>query len=223
MKILILTALIITTIALTAISQTAGEYIHNPTGAIAEEFGEGNVAGIRYAENGTVKTINGKLDKGITAVEPLDKCYEFFELHKDLFGLVNPREELKLITALEDPDIYKFRQCYHEIEIARSRIDVSFNRDGSISGVSGKFFPEVRGLSTSPSISNEIAKQKAFGAYENTKSHAKPNLHSIELIFVKDKENDRLALIWEVSINHYRFWLDALSGEEKGFFDVAKR
>ena len=224
MKILILTTLLITTITVTTNSQSAdksnlfspGEYIFNPTGAIAEEFGEGNVTGIEYAENGTVKTINGKLDKGITAVKPVEKCYEFFELHKDLFGLINPSVELVFYTDSTDYYTFKFRQFHDGIQVGSHRIIVSFSLDKkySIIGVSGKFVTEVKSLSSSPAISEEEAIQIATNEYIAQKHKAEPKLGKTELKYLKESDGS-YYLAWKIAIGYWLYHIDAMTGNIK--------
>lgn len=224
MKILILTALLITTLAVTANSQTermqnrinSDGYIHYPTGAIEEEFGEGNVTGIKYAENGTVVAINGRLDKGITAAEPLDKCYQFFELHKHLFGLDNPREELVLISVSGQFGIHKFRQFYNGIQVGFHRIMVYFSFDGkhSITGAGGKFVTEVKSLSSTPAISEEEAIQIATNDYIAQKHKGEPKLIKAELIYLKDSNGD-YYLAWNIAIRRSEYYIDAMTGNIK--------
>ncbi len=152
---------------MTAIAQTSGEYIHNPTGAIEEEFGEGNVTGVIDAENGSVKTLNGKLDKEITAVDLVDRCYEFFKLHKDLFGLDNPREELKVISVNWQFLGYKFRQFYDGIQVSHHRIKLAFtiHDKTTLTSFSGEIATDVKKSSSSPAISEDETIQIAIDAY----------------------------------------------------------
>jgi len=215
-KILILTALLINTIAVTANSQTAGEYIHNPTGAIEEEFGEGIVSGIEYAENGTVYMIYGKLDKGITAVEPLDKCYEFFELHKDLFGLDNPREELVFYSDSTDIYTLMFRQFHNGIQIGWHRIIVYFSlkEKYSMIGVKGKFVTQVKNLSSTPAISEEEAIQIAANDYIAHKYKAEPKSGKTELRYLKESDGS-YYLAWIIAIGNGGYHINAMTGNIK--------
>jgi Zn-dependent metalloprotease len=221
-KRLIIITLLIIAIEVTANSQTADQpniispngYIFNPTGAIAEEFGEGNVTGIRYAENGTVKTINGKLDKGLAAIEPLAKCYEFFELHKHLYGLDNPREELVFYSIGMDSLSFKFRQFYNGIQIGFHRIIVSFDKDHSIIGVSGSFVNQIKSLNSTPAISEEEAIQIATNDYMAQKHKAEPKSGKTELKYLKDDDGS-YYLAWEIYIGYRGYRIDAMTGNIK--------
>ena len=157
MKIQILTAFLIATIAVTANSQvpilnkhTHSEgYIHNPTGAIAEEFGEGNLESIELAENGVPLILWGDLNKGITATDPIEKCYQFFEIHKDLLGLIKPRDEL--VFFRDSGMIKRFYQAHNGVPTDGSYF-VHFDESGNIEGITGKIYPEARQINANPKI-----------------------------------------------------------------------
>ena len=220
MKKLTLIACLLTIITVSANSQAPGQYIHNPKGAIAEEFGEGNVSGIEYAENGTVKTINGELDKGITAVDPLDKCYEFFDIHKHLFGLDNPRDELVFLNKASGFPIYAFRQYYNGIQIGSHRAMVSFSSDEkySITGVWGDFVTEVKSLSSSPAISEKEAIEIATNEYVAQKHEVEAEFRKAELRYLV-VEDGSYYLGWIIYISFRGYHVDAMTGEVKKSFN----
>jgi Zn-dependent metalloprotease len=194
--------------------------IFNPTGEIEEEFGTGNVTGIKYAENGTVRFIGGKLDMGITATDRLDKCYEFFELHKDLFGLDNPKEELVLLDVSRDSLIYKFRQYHDGIPISSPRVRVTYSLRNtySISGAGGHFYPEIKNLSSTPAISEEEAIRIARDDYLAQKHGAEAKLGKTrQLIYLNDVD-DSYYLAWRIVIGAWWYHIDAMSGSIKRSF-----
>jgi Zn-dependent metalloprotease len=220
MKKLTMIAFLLAIIIVSANSQTPGKYIHNPKGAIAEEFGEGNVTGIKYAENGLVESIAGSLDKGITAVDPLEKCYEFFELHKHLFGLDNSRDELVFLGKSGSFPIYKFRQYYNGVQIGTHRIMVSFSLDDkySINGAWGEFVTKVKSLSSSPAISEEEAIRIATNEYIAQKYEVEPKSGKAKLRYLKVKDGS-YYLAWIISISYRGYHIDAMTGEVRKSFN----
>ncbi len=232
MRLITLTTLLLSILISAAVSQTEGKsdvvyprtdkvdskgYIHNPTGEIAEEFGIGNIRSMKYAENGTIESINGDLNKGITATDPVEKCYQLFELHKDAFGLVNPREELIQCPYFpSDSDKLThlaFYLAHNKVKISNILIDIYFDNAGKISGMKGKFYPEVRDLSATPAIDKEKASQIAEYDYKATKEAVNPKVDYIELLFLK--ENDKLYLAWWTCIKGWCYSIDAITGEIK--------
>lgn len=192
--------------------------ITNPSGTIQEEFGIGNVKSVKYADNGNVEMVAGDLNAGITATDRPDRCYQLFELHKDIFGLINPREEL--ILRRENPILIEFTQIYDGIKLNISQIFVYINEGGYISGIKGRFYPELRTLSAKPVIGKDQALKTAIKEYKKMYNGQEPISEVIELLFLRD--NDSFYLSWRISLSGWRFCIDAIDGRIRRFYDSKK-
>ena len=199
--------------------QNKSSYVIKMPDEIVKEFGQGKLTNIDLAANGIPSNLFGDLNIGITASDPTEKCYQLFEIHKDLFGLINPREELlQYWTGKQDGAIntIKFRQMYNGIKIENGQYFVHFNRDGTLNGVNGHLFPEARRVNTTPTISIEQARQIA-ATNANTKGVKAGNVTHSELVIFG--HGDTFHLCWALNITNFavffseKFYVDAHSGE----------
>ncbi len=186
---------------------------------VVKEFGEGKLKNIDLDANGIPTNLFGDLSIGITATEPLEKSYQFFEIHKDLFRLINARSELKCYRIISDDGFVstiKFRQVHNGIGVEHGQYFVHFCRDGSIGGANGYLNPEARHVNTTPSILKEQAQQIAEADYKGLKMMG-VKMPDPELLI--HGRGGKLYLCWKVFPGlEYNYYIDAHTGELLGKF-----
>jgi bacillolysin len=172
---------------------------------------------IKFDENGIPIEIGGDLSRGITATDLSEKVIQFFEINKDIFGIEEPKTELKIDAVYKDEiRAVKFHFTVNGIKIA-SNFSILFTKDGIPHSYSGKIYPEAYELSTTPSITEEQAKQIALDdskAYHTTIE----NVKSLELII--GRFDDGLRLAWAINVNkigskliNSDYFIDAQTGK----------
>ena len=210
----------------------AGEGVFQPKSPheTVEEFGVGKLESVRLNEDGTVYSIYGDINRGITATDPVEQCYQLLELHKDLFGLVNPREEMQSYRA--DERVVKLQQYHLGLKVQHGGYNVHF-RDGKLTGLNGHVYPQARQVhSATPTITKEQAFQIAKadillnGAerLENTPfgftgepledvviKEEDVVLGSAELLLT-DTESGGFVLAWELWTHYFQYFIDASTG-----------
>ena len=202
------------------------EHKKNRGEEIVEEFGLGNLKGVRIDSTGAVTDLHGDLSKGITATDPVDKCYQFLEIHKKLFKIKDPRHEFKLkrnevvdkmgITSVVLDQVVnsvKVRVGYYNFSIN--------NHDNKLEYVFGEYHPEARAVDTTPKISKEqaiqigIANTKPLGP--NAPDSAR-QVHVGEVELLITRFNGKFHLVWHLGVGYSPIW----GGESWYFFIDAK-
>jgi Zn-dependent metalloprotease len=152
---------------------------------------------IKFDGNGIPYEIGGDLSKGITSTDMVEKVYQFFEINKDIFGIEDPKTELKIDAVNKDEiQAVKFHWTVNGVKVA-SNFSILFTKDGKPHNYSGKLYPEAKSIDTNPKLSEEQAKQIALDdsrAYHTTVE----NVKSIELII--GKFDDCLKLAWAINV-----------------------
>ncbi|MBU1422963.1 MAG: hypothetical protein KKG06_07245, partial [Bacteroidetes bacterium] len=135
--------------------------------------------------NSTPTFIRGKLTNASYSVSD-DKTIDgirFLSANKELFGLKNPYQELKVISNFTDElgmTHVKYQQMLNSIKIFHGQLIIHFNSDGSIESFNGRYFPTPE-MNTIPSINNNTAIDIAKNKLENytpTKSSAELIIYS---------------------------------------------
>jgi Zn-dependent metalloprotease len=171
---------------------------------------------LRFSENGTPYDIGGDLNRGITATEPKEKVYQLFELHKDVFGILNPREELvdfKAKTFWKNGNVQSavIYQYYDGIKIYGGHYGIGFDQQGNIRNCGGDLYPEARQVNTVPSISEEQVQEIALNN-PHTKRSPSGRIYSTDLLIYVIKGQPHLT--WKVCIEYYAcYFIDAHTGE----------
>jgi Zn-dependent metalloprotease len=110
-------------------------------------------------ENGIPVSIEGDLSRGITATDPIDKAYQFFELNKDIFSMENPRQELILrdvsIPKRGSITYIKFDQFVESVKVLYNAYTVEIDVNGTIIYAGGIYNPALREIDAVPVISKE--------------------------------------------------------------------
>jgi len=180
------------------------------------EFGEGNLESIKLADNGVPYSIWGNLNKGITASDKLEKCYQFFELHKALLALDKPREEL--IFKRETQYTKVFTQYYKGIKTdGEHAVHFDFKGGDDIVGYTGSPNPEARQVDVNYEISKEQAQTLAVDYCEQLHDDFEISATKEPELLIKKFEKD-YKLTWKVSVNlaqtpFYYCYIDAHTGE----------
>ena len=90
----------------------------------------------------------------------IESSYEYLAQHEQEYGLVNPSEELAVISENEDSLGYthiKFQQMVRGVPVWGNTLTVHFSDKNEIYRVTGKAFPGVRVVDTTPVLSTEAA------------------------------------------------------------------
>lgn len=157
----------------------------------------------------------GDLLVGMKTTDPVESAYKFFDMNKTMFGVKNPRAELKVYKVTKDTFGVEvdFKQFYRGLETSKDYIIITrFSPDGELQRFSGTFYPDIS-LSIIPEISDsgalEIAKHDL-----NLQNDAKYNTHIIpeppSLMVLP--YNGKYYLAWFIFINQWRYFIDAHTG-----------
>ncbi len=203
--------------------QEPGTLSEHFSSQIAREFGTDKIS-IKFSENGSAKEIYGDLNKSITATNQLEKCFQLFELHRNLFGIANPRQELKLYKTTRDwsngtaSDIALI-QVYNDIKVIGGGYTIHFYKDGSIIGAHGSLYPSASQVSTSPLIDEGQAGIIAIND-PRAKNSTAEDIMSAEIVIKEYQKVCRLA--WKINILNPEdmlgadFYVDSQTGEVIG-------
>ncbi|MCD6163630.1 MAG: hypothetical protein J7K40_14610 [candidate division Zixibacteria bacterium] len=170
----------------------------------ASEFSE------EYSKKNKLNSIPGKnrhqmkriikLNQGITATEPLEICYQYFEFRKIKRGYSNPRMEFKVrrIRNNEKGTKIDFYQVHNDVRVKGYRYGFLISNDGWILSGGGRYAPEARFVDTNPSINEDEIKHIAIND-----PHAKGTRleHVLKTELVIDCEED-CRLVWIVTIDN---------------------
>ncbi len=107
---------------------------------------------------GVPEDLWGDLSKNQTKTDPVEATFEFYEQNKQLYGISNPQEELKVKEILrhELGTTVVLIQLYKGVELYHSKVPVQFSRSGKLNGVNGGF-AQIQELSITPSIDSNSA------------------------------------------------------------------
>jgi hypothetical protein len=140
--------------------------------------------------------------RGESGGDRVEDSYRFLELNKDSFGLINPRQELKLKEVIGPDKIIKGQtvklyQVVNGVKVRYGQYFIHFSPDGTMNGINGQIDPEARQIDTNPAISEEQSKQLAI-AHPRAKRASVEHITKTELIIGRFNKEMRLA--WGVTI-----------------------
>jgi len=174
--------------------------------------------GMRFQldKNGIPISIEGELSKGITAIDPVEMAYQFFELNKDLYRIESPRDELIVKGIIEGGELgttIKLGQVVGGIRVDSRGFILQYGRAKKLWCVDGQIDPDARQVDATPKITFEQAFQIALA---DTLDHGpKPVPLNQELVIMRFK--DGLHLVWDFGMNTGRlpwhYTIDAHTGE----------
>ncbi len=167
-------------------------------------------------ENSTPAYVGGGLTRNGFA-KSKDKSNDgirFLTENKELFGLSQPAEELKLETSITDElsmTHCKYQQTIKGLKIYPSELIVHFNSEGGIESVTGNYIPTPI-IDLNPAISADIAVSIAKKELLNYN----PVSESSELIIFR--KNNQLLLAYEVklpskNLPKMTYYIDATNGQ----------
>ncbi len=174
------------------------------------------------------------LSRGLTQTDPVEAAYEFLELNKEIFGIKNVREELKVESKFFDQygGGIVFQQYYKGIPILWGQIGVRFTPTKKLKAIEAAFNPEIdmrMTVSTTPSNDSlaalAIVKQdlglpndyqdKIEQSKEQIGMKARPSSSaSLEIHYLKEK----YYLVWVVrqlvseTFSDWQYVIDAHTG-----------
>lgn len=148
------------------------------------------------------------LVKSVMDTNLMEKAYKFFELHKEVYGMTEPRKELiKWREERNESEILIFfRQKYKEIEF--SNIVAHFSPNKRLVSVGGAYYPDIT-LSTIPKLSKD-------SAIEIVKRDLQPRsgghkINEMDLVIYPLKRKYYLA--WHTFTLQWHYFVDASTGE----------
>jgi hypothetical protein len=174
--------------------------------------------GLRYTldKYGIPTSITGDLNKGLTGTDVVEKSYQFFELNKDIFQVVDSRKEFIVRGVInEGPSTVKFYWAVNGVKVQYGGYFLHFNKNGALYTVEGQIDPEARKINTNPAISEEQAKRIALDDPKH--KDAKPEISSIELL--TGRIDGELRLFWSIGIingggvGSWNYKVDAQTGK----------
>jgi len=162
--------------------------------------------GLGVNRDGIVTGIRARaINRGLTALDPTERAYQFLELHRDLFGLENPRQELVVERA--SARAVRFRQMANGIPVILGRSLLSVAPTGYtlhmwpdsnlLKEFEGAVFPEARNVNTTPAVSRE---QAIAIAQSDTAHGGQPTEVSVADLYIA-KFDDGCRLVWRLGIS----------------------
>ncbi|MCI0330511.1 MAG: M4 family metallopeptidase [candidate division Zixibacteria bacterium] len=117
--------------------------------------------GVKYRiddERGVPRRISGKLQQGLSKGDVVQTVYEFFEKNRELYGLSDPRSELKVTRNEKNQlgTLVVLKQLYGNVEVWNTMLKANFGRDGNLYAIYGSTYPDID-LSTAPSLDSNSA------------------------------------------------------------------
>lgn len=193
--------------------------------------------GVKYLirdEVGVPSWLDGHLSEGLVKGDPADMAYQFFEKNRELYGLTDPRSELK-VTGVDKDELGRMvalQQYYRNVEVRNAVVKASFGRDGNLCAISGFTYPDIN-VSTTPTVDSKTAlsiTKRDLGLSADYRSKDMETISKISgtrkvddpggsaLLCIMPFENKYL-LVWLVRVHKDRplgaweYFIDANSGE----------
>ena len=189
--------------------------------------------GVKYGiddERGVPWRVSGKIQEGLTKGDPAQTVYEFFEKNRELYGLTDPRSELKVDGVSKDElgTLVVLRQRYRDVEVWNTMLKANFGRDGNLYAIYGSTYPDID-LSPTPSIDSlsamDIVKKDFKFTPEDEKlvrdfleSLRRKNTSPIYVSLTIAAFKGAYRLCWAVTISRlqpnesYQYFVDAHTG-----------
>jgi len=161
---------------------------------------------------GIPEDLYGDLSKGQTKSDPVEAAYEFLQQNKDLYGITNPGEELKIVNVSKDKygATVFLSQTYKGVPVAVPGVRAHFTAVGKLKGISGGFAPGID-ISTTPAIDSNAAIQIAKRDLNYTNEDEKTALRAFESLGLKEKRPITVSLIVATYEGQYHLtWLVSL-------------
>ncbi|MGP8319843.1 MAG: M4 family metallopeptidase, partial [Methanosarcinaceae archaeon] len=148
-------------------------------------------------KNGVPMQMRGKLSESMPG-DPELISMEFLTIHKNLFKIETPEEELQLKdigTDVNGNRHVRFQQKYRSIPVFGRETIVHINYDNTVKGVNGKFAPSID-LPEKPEVSAENAKNTILNHDPNNRERTDDAPRLLVLI-----HEDKPYLTWHMTVN----------------------
>lgn len=160
-----------------------------------------------------MEAFGGDLARSVVDTNLTEKAYKFFELNKTMFGMTNPRSELKVYqrSGGEQGTEVDFKQFYKDLETSKDYIIATeFTKDKKLKVVSGTYYPDIN-LATTPMVTKVKALEKAIQNLDpksksGDRSSASPSLMVFPFM-------GKYHLAWFIFVNQWRYLIDANDGQ----------
>jgi hypothetical protein len=202
---------------------------------INERFGiySGNV--VEVNGDGTIYDIRTNLiNAGLTATDPVERAYQFFERHKDLFQIPDPRKELvveKIVSKEDGSGVIQFKQVVGGVEVYQGGCNIFFDKSGA--GIQLNRFncehimgllPDAHNINPIPTIDSLEAGRIAQNDPAHGKNHTYVSYFGIWIgndhwYGIRPFPDKRAHLFWRLVVNGGAHWgsaeyfIDAHTGE----------
>lgn len=188
--------------------------------------------GVKYRiddERGVPRRISGKIQEGLSKGDPVQTVYEFFEKNRELYGLADPRSELKVDGVSKDElgTLVVLKQQFRNVQVWNTMLKANFGRDGNLYAIYGSTYPDID-LSTIPSIDSAQAiaitkrdlnytaedEREAIRFEESLESKRSP----VNAWLLVAPYNNQYYLVWIIGLSRiqpyeaWEYWVDAHSG-----------
>jgi hypothetical protein len=162
--------------------------------------------GLGVNRDGIVTGIRARaINRGLTAIDPTERAYQFLELHRDLFGLENPRQEL--VVERSTTRTVVFQQMANGIPVILGRslirlapVGYSFHiRPDSnlIEEFGGEIYPEARNVNPNPAVSRE----QAIAIAQSDTAHGGQATEVSGARLYIAKFNEGCRLVWRLGLS----------------------
>ncbi|MCI0596337.1 MAG: hypothetical protein L0Z48_07315, partial [candidate division Zixibacteria bacterium] len=181
---------------------------------------------------GAPKDIWGDISKNQTQTDPVEAAYEFFDQNKGIYGISNPRGELKLQRKLIDQygGMVDFKQLYKGVEVYQSSLRAYYTPSGKLRGIKGGFAQMPLDFSVIPVIDSiaaiAIAKE-ALRLPPDYEKQAREYLGSVDsttspisVSLAITSFQEKYHLVWLIDLNvdyghglgSWKYFVDVKSG-----------
>ena len=178
--------------------------------------------------NGVILGLSGdRMNIGLNATDPVERSFQFLELHADLFGFINPREEFTVKNYHPGPHYtydYSgavfFQQMVEGVKVVNAGYQIHYDPDSTsfkFTWLVGRIIPEARRINTTPTVSQMQAESMAMSDPEHAPYLEQVTIGLTELVIESVDNVWRLA--WKINVQNGRFagsanyWIDANTAE----------
>ena len=207
--------LVIILCAVLMLNQSTAWSQESPVAKLKREY---NVTNITFDKKGIPTFIKGDLTpKGIQGDEK-EKTYKFFEENRELFKMVDPRNELQIARIAKDElgmTHVRLNQLYKGIKVYGSELITHFTSSGKLKSINGRFLSGINAPNT-PRIGKAEAKGIALSDILSNFKIAKPEVSGTQLIIYPIRDVTYLAWLVKISFDNppgrWEYFINAFDG-----------
>jgi len=187
---------------------------------LAEFRRQFNVSELTIGEYGAPCIVKGDLGGTGDSLPLREVAFRFFEQSRDVYGLHDPRSELRVSDSSRTPftpgTFMKFRQHVDGIPVYGSVMTALFSEDGNLTRVTGDYRSDIP-RSATPLLNESAVESIALRDTATVGSSAK--VTSSELLFFNPSwRGDTIILVWHLVVSaslsrSFNYHIDAMTGE----------